>query len=1548
MALNPSSGWSYYKEIQISDTANASADYQMKLTIYAGTGDDNTADGIIYCDNHCEDFPNDIRFGTANDPSTATQLAQWIEESDATSAIIWVKCPSDGSDTFYMFVGNSSAGQYSSADDTFIYFTHFDTDKSGDFRTVGSANYTWETSYSRLKGTYTGNTWQMHQLKTAYSRPIAIETRFKQNYLDWHCDAGIGYGKSSTTNIDGYQEIEGYHFNLRSSTKMTLRITKTSGREDYNTNAGSFSQNTWYRATLELGTSEIHAYVYDNNNDKLEVTHSDSTFDNLYPGISTDLDSGGTDYWDFFFLRKYADSPPTWSSFSSWIAVGSQAAEFKFGTILKAQFKFRKKLTVSNSTADYPMRIVIFYRQGNDDPSNEVVYCDYHSENFPYDIRFSTNSDGWPLLPQFLDRYEEGGIKAISYDSTIFGQAGQGIAMDSEYFYGINNYFIAVTKISDGKSIKAAFQYDASEDAYTDYTSQVNSWSESDVKPFPYPMGTNDAFYIGLYNKFTSLWVYIKSGDQGDGAYSVTWEYWNGSSWVALPNLTDETDGFKNDETNYVYWDRPSDWVECTVNGVTAYWIRARLTSVGGSYTNPTLSTVLAGRYTKNDGNYTQHLSDGHVLSHGGEEYLYVAGCNYPNTPKTGGVYKYKLATDSSQPLEYLGEILNLSSESCPGYLAGVDKFEVDGKTYWWLIFDVWDTSSSNPSKIWRYDYDESDDTNWSNKTEYNLTYYHSGYNYQGFTWWEDPDKRKYIICPAHEGASPNTIDIYRWNGNGFEKHAQVSKVVDPNGEESSQGTCRSYSGGNYLYFATRKGGTGSPILKGEISYQPQYAVYWVKLPSTAPSSIYLFTGCKSAGLYSANAGDFFYWYDDFSGNYHSLNDYTIVDHGDRDTPSNWEMDTTNNRIIQHSNIYDSGSGFGSVLLTGLNVDNFRIFVRIKEVDNDEIGILFSYQSESQYYSFMYQNETTPHWGLGKDAFNRRASSWLDSTNTPVPSRTAIYEFKILKVGSSLKVYRRDAEEWTEILSATDSTYSSGDIGLATGGCDEGEFRHTFVVAKAVLPEPAWSSTESWEQTGLLKREFILSSHLKKSILHSLPQSAILNTRKSMSFFIHSHLLLRLMKALELTSQLLRTEVKIHSIDSLLNILQCSELVFDSQMLKKIKESYSLSANLGGAKEVIHEVTSILLAVKSLSVDLSACIKLLGIKSAEISSLLSGLQRLSTTVDSLLGKLQKAEVDINALISRKSGVSSLVDSLLRITKELIVPLSVDLLKTQTLTINISTMLSSAKLRHLMVQSHLLKTQAKSTTETSLLERQLLQKVAKLSSLLHLIQAKSIEFSAFFTALHSRTHSADTLLWLTKELQSVFSANLWKGYSCSLILDTSLIHRQQLNYYANALLAFAFSKKLVSSTLLQATYERKLYHDLLVIRGALTKQSAVIKQLAENLTIFIPTIRRELYVWCSRWDEDNWRATVEIVSDKWQRDLLVQNTTPGAVAELYNILGEPKYWDTTFTSGNTLFLYPNKTRPIAQLRDPVKVAVKSYKERMLTPNKFYIKLDLVKL
>jgi len=64
-------------------------------------------------------------------------------------------------------------------------------------------------------------------------------------------------------------------------------------------------------------------------------------------------------------------------------------------------------------------------------------------------------------------------------------------------------------------------------------------------------------------------------------------------------------------------------------------------------------------------------------------------------------------------------------------------------------------------------------------------------------------------------------------------------------------------------------------------------------------------------------------------------------------------------------------------------------------------------------------------------------------------------------------------------------------------------------------------------------------------------------------------------------------------------------------------------------------------------------------------------------------------------------------------------------------------------------------------------------------------------------------------------------------------------------------------------------------------------------------------------WCSRWDVDNYNVIVETWITKDDYKNLMGNIAPGAVDELYEILGKKHYFDTTWNAGNTLVLYPNK-------------------------------------
>lgn len=75
---------------------------------------------------------------------------------------------------------------------------------------------------------------------------------------------------------------------------------------------------------------------------------------------------------------------------------------------------------------------------------------------------------------------------------------------------------------------------------------------------------------------------------------AMVWEYYNGAAWVTL-TVQDNTAGgndfthaFSRSGVNSVHWRHPSNWTTVAINGVTAYWVRARYNlSGGGSVTTP-------------------------------------------------------------------------------------------------------------------------------------------------------------------------------------------------------------------------------------------------------------------------------------------------------------------------------------------------------------------------------------------------------------------------------------------------------------------------------------------------------------------------------------------------------------------------------------------------------------------------------------------------------------------------------------------------------------------------------------------------------------------------------------------------------------------------------------------------------------------------------------------------------------------------------------------------------------------------------------------------
>lgn len=103
----------------------------------------------------------------------------------------------------------------------------------------------------------------------------------------------------------------------------------------------------------------------------------------------------------------------------------------------------------------------------------------------------------------------------------------------------------------------------------------------------------NDAIYFGVDTSntdsgpFCNLIFDIAQAARTTVGFTVNWEYWTGAAWVAL-TVHDETNGFREPGVHGVFWKQDDAWAETAVNGVTGWWVRARLSGMAGTFTVPT------------------------------------------------------------------------------------------------------------------------------------------------------------------------------------------------------------------------------------------------------------------------------------------------------------------------------------------------------------------------------------------------------------------------------------------------------------------------------------------------------------------------------------------------------------------------------------------------------------------------------------------------------------------------------------------------------------------------------------------------------------------------------------------------------------------------------------------------------------------------------------------------------------------------------------------------------------------------------------------------
>ncbi|GEM_PF-4574986 len=186
-----------------------------------------------------------------------------------------------------------------------------------------------------------------------------------------------------------------------------------------------------------------------------------------------------------------------------------------------------------------------------------------------------------------------------------------------------------------------------------------------------------------------------------------------------------------------------------------------------------------------------------------------------------------------------------------------------------------------------------------------------------------------------------------------------------------------------------------------------------------------------------------------------SLSDFSIVDTGDKDKPSKWEIKSGS--FIQSSNIW--GGTFGQpvmdksflgtmAILKGKTFQDFEYSVTLKPADDDGMGIVFRADANN-FYRFLVVQDTKnggPFALLQKVIYKDgkltytalKKTDWKYETATP-------YTFKVVAQGSSLQ----GSINGSEIFAVTDATLTTGSIGIYSYG-EEG-LTITTMLIKEVL-----------------------------------------------------------------------------------------------------------------------------------------------------------------------------------------------------------------------------------------------------------------------------------------------------------------------------------------------------------------------------------------------------------------------------------------------------------------------------------------------------------------
>jgi len=135
-----------------------------------------------------------------------------------------------------------------------------------------------------------------------------------------------------------------------------------------------------------------------------------------------------------------------------------------------------------------------------------------------------------------------------------------GIASDTVDLIGAG--LVIALNNSYRESMLAAIADDGG--VFTDETTESNEATADDMTLLPAVPASGDNFNFGSDKQFNRLVLNVST--VGTGTYTLTWEYFNGSSFTALSGVTDGTTDFKTSGLKSVTFTIPGDWATTTIN----------------------------------------------------------------------------------------------------------------------------------------------------------------------------------------------------------------------------------------------------------------------------------------------------------------------------------------------------------------------------------------------------------------------------------------------------------------------------------------------------------------------------------------------------------------------------------------------------------------------------------------------------------------------------------------------------------------------------------------------------------------------------------------------------------------------------------------------------------------------------------------------------------------------------------------------------------------------------------------------------------------------